>query len=152
MSKRMFPRIFTRPVGLHDLDIKPTVKWKLEGLKLVSFKWCTSKILGGQRGSILKNSTSSPMKRLKTTSSATFCATGVWELSKKDTWNRKYLEGRLFSSNINNALILIWKKYHVPWSEFFISRKYEVLCRWLCVGHYHSPRSRIISCRTTWTH
>ena len=62
----------------HDLDIKPSEKWNLEGLKSVFSKRCASKILGGQWGPILKNSSPSPWKLRKTTSSAIFCTTGAW--------------------------------------------------------------------------
>ena len=54
------------PVAQKIADKKLTENWKLEGLKLVFFK--------------RYDSTPSPWKRRKTTSSATLCTTGVWGL------------------------------------------------------------------------
>ena len=65
----------------YDLDIKPNEKWNLEGLKSVVSKRCASKIWWGvSEVRSKKNSTPSPWKRLKNTSSATFCATSAWGL------------------------------------------------------------------------
>ena len=61
--------------------MKLTEKGNLEGLKSVFSKRCASKIWWGvSEVRFKKNSTPSPWKRQKTTSSAVFCATGVWGL------------------------------------------------------------------------
>ena len=61
--------------------LKPTEKWKLEGLKLVFSKRYASKIWRGvSEVRFKKNSTPSPWKRRKTTLSAIFCATSAWGL------------------------------------------------------------------------
>ena len=52
---------------------------------------------GGQRGPIYKNSTPSPWKRRKITSSATFCATGAWGLKMTG-----------ISRFINNSPAIYW--------------------------------------------
>ena len=54
--------------------------WLKASHHLVFSKRCASKIWGGQWGPIKKNSTLPPWKHRKTVSSATFCATGAWEL------------------------------------------------------------------------
>ena len=51
-------------------------------VKSVFSKRCASKIWGGSVRSDLKNSTPSPWKRRKNNSSAIFCATGAWRLSR----------------------------------------------------------------------
>ena len=56
-------------------------QWNLEGLKSIFSKRCASKSERGQWGPIKKNSTPSPWKRRKTTSSAIFCATSAWGLT-----------------------------------------------------------------------
>ena len=68
--------------GVHTaLDIKSTEKWRLKGLKLLFSKRCASKIWWGvSEVRLKKSSTFSLWKRRKTTSSAIFCATGVWGL------------------------------------------------------------------------
>ena len=80
----------------HHLYIKPTEKWKLEGLKLVFSKRCASKIWGGSP--IKKNSAPSPWKGRKTTSSATFCTTGVCGLRRA---RRSWFQNKLFLNFVN---------------------------------------------------
>ena len=83
-SSISFVRINYKTISLKTWSwIKnPLKKWKPEGRKLVFSKRCASKIWegGGQLGH-LKNSTPSPWNCQKTTSSAVFCATGVWGLT-----------------------------------------------------------------------
>ena len=68
-------------------DLKPTQKLNLESLKSIVSKRCASKIwFGVSEVRFKKNSTPSPWKCRKTTSSAIFCATGArgLNLTKSD--------------------------------------------------------------------
>ena len=59
------------------------IHWKIKAgrAKIGIFQKMRNKnLMGGQWGTILKNSTPSPWKRRITTSSAIFCATGAWGL------------------------------------------------------------------------
>ena len=78
----------------HDLVIKPTKKWNLEGLKSVFSKWCASKIWG-EVSEVRFKKNSTLWKRRKTTASAIFWSTGAWGLSKK--FQRK-IKGKTYIS------------------------------------------------------
>ena len=73
--------------------MKPTEKWNLKGLKSVFSERFASKIWGGVSEVQLKeNSTPSPWKRRKTTSSAIFCATSAWGLNFHQKLKYLYFE------------------------------------------------------------
>ena len=84
---------------------------------------------GGQWGPILKNSTSSPWKCRKTTSSAVFCATGAWVLR-----NEFFSRARNWFSKI---LIIIKDQFYGLWSlqRTTASIKVKIPPTWVSVRH-----------------
>ena len=70
---------------------KPAEKWKLEGVKLVFFKRCASKIWGRVSDVRFKKTRLLHIGNVEKTSSATFCVRVLWGLTANALLSRRVL-------------------------------------------------------------